>query len=143
MKRFHAGIVFALPALLLSTVFLFSAMRTSAAPQHGFSVKQYEDFHDVLHPLEHEALPQKDFRRIRSKSALLVKRGQAIVKLGVPGGTAEDQKEEFAKGLKTFSKALARFRTDARKGTNAQLKKSYSAVHDSFEMLAGTLPRKM
>lgn len=105
-------------------------------------MKQYEDFHHVLHPLEHEALPKKDFKRIRTKSALLVKRGLAIVELGVPAGTSEDQKEEFAKGLKTFSKALARFKTDARKGTNDQLRTSYSAVHDSFEMLAGMLPRK-
>ena len=142
MKRFHAGIVFALPALLLSTFFLFSAMRAGAAPQHGFSVKQYEQFHDVLHPLEHEALPKRDYRRIRAKSALLVKRGQAIIKLGVPARTGDDQKDEFAKGLKTFNKALARFKTDARNGTNAQLKTSYSAVHDSFEMLAAMLPRR-
>ena len=114
MKKFPAGFVLALPALLLSTVFLFSAKSTDAIThvgqhdkKHGLSVKQYEAFHDVLHPLEHEALPNKDFRRIRAKSALLMKRGLAIVKLGVPGGTGEDQKEEFTKCLNTFSKALA------------------------------------
>jgi len=141
MKRFQAGIAFVLPMLWVF-VLLFSAVTTSAAPQHGFSVKQYEEFHDVLHPLEHEALPKKDYRRIRANSALLVKRGQAVVKLGMPAGMADDQKKEFTKCLNTFSKALARFRTDARKGTNARLKNSYSAVHDSFEMLASTLPRK-
>lgn len=142
MKRYRVGLVIALTALFLPTVFQFSALTANAAPQHGFSVRQYEAFHDVLHPLEHEALPKKDFRRIRAKSALLVTRGRAIVRLGVPAGTSEDQQEEFAKGLTTFSKALAKFKTDARRGTNAQLKKSYSAVHDSFEMLAGMLPRK-
>jgi len=140
IKRFQARIAFVLPTLLVF-VFLFSVATTSAAPQHGFSVKQYEEFHDVLHPLEHEALPKKDYRRIRANSALLVKRGQAIVKLGMPAGMADDQKEEFAKCLNTFSRALARFKTDAKKGKNARLKNSYSAVHDSFEMLAGTLPR--
>ena len=138
MKKINAAFVF---ALFMSTVFLLSVMSANAAPQHGFSVKQYEDFHHVLHPLEHEALPKKDFKRIRTKSALLVTRGRAVVKLGVPAGTSEDQKAEFAKGLKAFSKALTKFRADARRGTNAQLKTSYSAVHDSFEMLAGMLPR--
>lgn len=139
MKKIYAAIVF---ALFLSTLFLLAVISTNAAPQHGFSVKQYEDFHHVLHPLEHEALPKKDFKRIRTKSALLVARGRAIVKLGVPAGTSADQKEEFVKGLETFSKALTKFRADARRGSNAQLKTSYSAVHDSFEMLAGMLPRE-
>ena len=88
---------------------------TSAAAQHGFSVKEYEKFHDVLHPLEHDALPKKDYRRIRSQANLLVKRGNAIVKLGVPSGTSEDKKEEFAKELNSFRKALAKFKADARR----------------------------
>ena len=139
VKRINAAFGF---ALFLSVVFLFSATSANAAPQHGFSLKQYEEFHDVLHPLEHEALPKKDFKRIRTKSAQLVTRGRAIVRLGVPAGTSEEQKVEFAKGLETFSKALTKFRSDARRGSNAQLKTSYSAVHDSFEMLAGMLPRR-
>lgn len=149
MKRFHIDFVNALPALLLSTAFLFSATSTNAAPlleaqhekKHGLSVKQYENFHHVLHPLEHDALPKKDFRRIRAQASLLVKRGKALVKLGLPPGTSEEHKEDFANGLTKFNAALAKFKADARKGTDEQLKASYSAVHDSFEMLAAMLPR--
>jgi hypothetical protein len=115
---------------------------TFAAVQHGFSVKQYEEFHDVLHPLEHEALPQGDYGRIRSNSNTLVKHGREIVKYGVPAGTAEDQQAEFKKELDKFNNALTRFQKHARRGSNAQLKTSYSAVHDSFEMLVSMLPRK-
>ena len=141
MKRYRLASIFVFTALLLSTALLHGAGATSAATQHGFSVKAYEEFHDVLHPLEHDALPKKDFRRIRSQVNLLVKRGNAIIKIGVPSGTGEDKKEEFAKELDSFSKALAKFKADARRGTNDQLKVSYSAVHDIFEMLAGMLPR--
>ncbi len=95
----------------------------------------------MLHSLEHDALPKKDFRRIRAQSSLLVKRGRALAKLGLPRGTSEEHKEDFAKGLTKFSEALSKFKADARKGTNEQLKASYSAVHDSFEMLAAMLPR--
>ena len=115
---------------------------TYAVAQHGFSVKQYEEFHEVLHPLEHEALPKGDYRRIRSNSSVLVKHGREIVKYGVPAGTAEDQQAEFKKELDKFNKALSQFQKHARRGSNAQLKTSYSAVHDSFEMLASMLPRK-
>jgi hypothetical protein len=139
----------ALPALFLSTVFLFSATGTNAGTQHkgqheskhGLSVKEYEDFHSVLHPLEHDALPKKDFRRIRAQSTLLVRRGKALVKLGVPQGTSEEHREDFGKGLIKFNEALAKFKATARKGTDEQLTESYSAVHDSFEMLAAMLPR--
>lgn len=140
MKRFVLSFVFAI-SVLLSPALFSNTNTVNAAPQHGFSVKQYEEFHQVLHPLEHEALPKNNFKRIRTKSALLVARGRAIVRLGVPKGTSDEQKAEFAKGLTSFNKALTKFRANARRGTNDQLKTSYSAVHDSFEMMAGMLPR--
>jgi hypothetical protein len=62
----------------LSAAVLLLCFGTSAAAitQHHFSVKEYEEFHDVLHPLEHEALPNKDYRRIRLQAGELVKRGK-------------------------------------------------------------------
>ncbi len=128
-------------ALILTASILILVGAVNAAPQHGFSVRQYETFHDVLHPLEHEALPNKDFKRIRASSSLLVRRGNAIVMLGIPRGTPKDKRAEFRTELRKFSKALARFRTDARRGTDDQLKTSYSAVHDTFELLASMLPK--
>ena len=108
----------------------------------GWSVKEYELFHDVLHPLEHEALPQGDFKRIRTQARELATRGDAIVKLGIPAGVNEKYHADFRTELNRFNDALTRFRRDAESGTDAQLKESYSAVHDSFEMLAAMLPRK-
>jgi predicted phage gp36 major capsid-like protein len=92
--------------------------------------------------LEHEALPAKDFQRIRSNAADLVRRGEAIVRVGVPKRTAENSREDFRKELKKFKSALSKLRRDAKRGTDAQLENSFSAVHDSFEMLVGMLPRK-
>ncbi len=120
-------------ALLVFSVAVFAAQ---------FSVKEYSEFHEVLHPLEHEALPNKDFQRIRSNAAELVKRGKAIVKVGLPGGTPAKHHEEFRQELKKFDSALASFSQHAQDGTDAQLETSFSAVHDSFEILVGMLPRK-
>ena len=117
------------------------ATPVGTAEEH-FSVREYNVFHDLLHPLEHEALPAKDFQRIRSNAADLVRRGEAIVRVGVPRGTAERYREDFRKEMKKFKNALGRLKKDAKRGTDAQLEASFSAVHDSFEMLAGMLPRK-
>jgi hypothetical protein len=126
--------------LLVATAVAFNT--SARAASDDLSVREYNVFHDLLHPLEHEALPAKDFQRIRSNAADLVRRGEAIVRVGVPRGTAERYVEDFRKELKKFKSALGRLRKDAKRGTDAQLEASFSDVHDSFEMLAGMLPRK-
>lgn len=128
----------------LSTVLVLStsgAMVLSAPLQHGFSVKEYDEFHEVLHPLQHEALPKGDFATIRARSGELIKHGKSIVKLGVPRNTSSERVGDFRKALDKFNKALAKFRTDAKTGSDEQLKVSYSAVHDSFETLADKLEK--
>jgi hypothetical protein len=114
---------------------------TSAANDEGFGVKEYDDFHHVLHHLQHEALPKNDLATIRNRAEELVKLGDAIVKLGVPAKTKPEKVEDFKKGLASFSKVLAKYGADAKSGSDAELKKSYEAVHESFEELADMLPR--
>ena len=116
-------------ALALSALIIFG----------GFGVKEYDSFHDVLHPLEHEALPKGDYARIRSEAKELTKRGDAIVKLGVPSGIKAEKTEHFKKQLDAFAKALVKFSADAESGSDADLKTSYRAVHDIFEDLAHML----
>lgn len=106
--------------------------------QHEFQIAQYERFHDVLQPLEHEALPQKDFRRIREMAGELVTCGKAIVRLGLPDGWGSVRR--FAKARKAFDRSLGRFKLDAKSGSNLRLKKAFAAVHDSFEELEDSLP---
>jgi hypothetical protein len=136
MKRLQKLSVIACAAVLA-----FSLTPAAAAQEH-FSVKEYNSFHELLHPLEHEALPAKDFQRIRSNAGELVRRGKMIVRLGVPKGTAEKNVEDFRAELKKFKTALERLGKNAKHGTDAQLEVSFGAVHDSFEILAGMLPRK-
>jgi hypothetical protein len=127
---------------IVFVVTLFLLLTPAGAAEEHFSVREYNVFHDLLHPLEHEAVPAKDFQRIRKHAADLARRGDAIVRVGIPRGTAERYREDFRKELKKFKTALSKLRKDAKRGTDAQLESSFAAVHDSFEMLAGMLPRK-
>lgn len=137
MKKSQSLFVLSLAAILILS--LAPNASTNALVQRKFRIKEYELFHDVLHPLQHEALPQGDFLRIRMMASEIVTRGKAIVKLGVPEAPKANRRE-FAKALKRFDKALARFKNDARTGSNNRLKESYTAVHDSFEKLADLAP---
>lgn len=139
MKPFRRLSLFAVALLLCSAI---TAAAAASASGEGFGVKEYEDFHHLLHELQHDALPKKDFPRIRSKSGELVKLGEAIVRLGVPDGIAAANVDEFKQALRNFSEALVKFSAAAKGGNDEQLKVSYSAVHNSFETLADLLPRK-
>lgn len=134
--------LFRILSVSMAAALLYSSLAPLAFAGGRDFREDYDHFHDLLHPLEHEALPKKDFARIRANAKELVKRGQAIVKVGVPPGTAENNITEFRKELKKFNAALARFSKDAKRGTNRKLEVSFSSVHDSYEMLMGMLPRK-
>jgi hypothetical protein len=141
MKPFRLAGLLMTSALLCFSITQLPVLGRSAGPGATSGVKEYEEFHELLHPLEHEALPKKDFARIRTNAKELVKRGEAIVKLGVPVGTDKKNVTEFRKELKKFSGALKKFSRDARTGSDKKLEESFSAVHDSYEMLMGMAPR--
>lgn len=127
---------------LLTLAIFVLMVGTVTARDESFSVKEYHDFHEVLHHLHHEALPKNDLATIRSRAKELIALGDKIVKLGVPKGTKAENVEKFKTELGNFSKTLVKYGADAESGTDADLKTSYVAVHDSFEELAHMLPKK-
>lgn len=141
MKSFRLLSLVAALGLIGGLGLPFAHSNSAAGRSELSGVKEYEEFHDVLHPLEHDALPQKDFARIRANAGELVKRGEAIVKLGVPAGMAEKNVAEFREELAKFGEALKTFSKQAKSGSDQELQESFSAVHDSFEMLWGMVPR--
>jgi hypothetical protein len=119
----------------------FGGLNISRASME-MSIKEYEDFHRVLHPLEHEAIPKKDYATIRMRADELIELGNAIVILGVPAGTKSDVVKQFKAELSKFRVALVSFGEAAKNGKDEQVKDAFGAVHDSFEILASMLPRK-
>jgi hypothetical protein len=135
-------------AWMFSLVLLFSYSVTLTAQEEQktekkemkkeFGKAEFEAFHTVLRPLQHKALPAKNFKKIREKSELLVEKGETIVNLGIP--KAIEKTAEYKRALQSFSDALAKYKNDAKSGTDAELKKSYLAVHDLYERLMNFLP---
>jgi hypothetical protein len=135
MKRSQLTTVLLLLTVCILTLAAPKAATNVAVQHGGFGIKEYELFHDVLSPLQHEALPKGDFRRIRSMANELVTRGRAIVKLAVPEAP-KTERRKFTNARRKFNLALARFKADAKRNNDTKLKKSFTAVHDSFEELA-------
>lgn len=131
---------FVLAGLIVTSLVVLTARPTSATPE-SFKIKQYKEFHDVLHPLEHDAMPKNDIGAIRAKASDLVRLGNDIIKLGVPRGTNPELFDTFETELENFNRALKAFATEASEGPDDKVKVTFSAVHDSFETLASMLPR--
>ncbi|HSS22214.1 MAG TPA: hypothetical protein VLL54_19240 [Pyrinomonadaceae bacterium] len=122
-------------AIVGTFILTLVVQNSSSAPVSEQSrAEVYKRFHEVLHPLQHEALPQKNFAEIRRQSGELFKRGKAIVGLGIEQAPA-DLRKEFAKVLRKFDQALNTFSTDAKSGSDDELEKSFSEVHDLYEEL--------
>ncbi len=111
-----------------------------AQDKHGFGVAAFDRFHDVLHPLQHEALPNNDFKTIRTQAATLARLGRPLVKMKAPHNITDRAK--FTSEQKRFGRALRDYQQAAARDNDDELKTSYIAVHDSFEELAQLLPRK-
>ena len=125
---------------LIVSVVLFATSVIVSAEEH-FKIKEYKEFHHLLHMLQHEALPQNDLKTIRAKAEELVKLGDAVVKLGVPKEVKAEHVEGFKTALNKFEKSLGHYGHEAKSGSDNTMKNAYLAVHDSFEELADMLPR--
>jgi cytochrome c556 len=106
----------------------------------AFSNADFDRFHDILHPLQHEALPKNDFATIRREARRLVTAGRPLTRMAVPPGIAETAK--FCEEQARFTDALKRFDRAAQRKDDNALKRSYIQVHDTFEEMAHLLPRR-
>src|SRR5437867_4380702 len=75
--------MFALAVLFSATTLMFAVRAaTNESLMEEFSVKEYEDFHRVLHPLQHEALPKKRLSAHPGQSRGANKTRQSYYKAG-------------------------------------------------------------
>lgn len=135
MKRTQVAVLLLMAVL---TITFAAPHTTNATTPQRFVVEEYQIFYQLLGQLQREALPQRDFQRIRSSANELVARGKAIVKIRLGKGR---KSEEFSDARRKFDRALNAFKSDAKKGNDSRLSNSFTAVHDSFEGLADEAPR--
>ncbi|MDQ3753830.1 MAG: hypothetical protein M3371_03765 [Acidobacteriota bacterium] len=130
-----------LPALAQAQSSAVQKQDEHSQAKHSFGVAEFDRFHDILHPLQHEALPNNDFKLIRESAAELFAAGNALAEHGTPTGVKNAT--DYKAGLKKFRAALKQYEQDAKSGSDEQLRTSYTAVHDTFEELVDLLPRKV
>ncbi len=101
-----------------------------------------KQFHEVLAPIWHTYLPEKNYKAVRESVEPFKKAVDIIMNAPIPD-FYQHKKEQIESGRKAILDAVAEFETTARGTDDAQLEKVSEKVHTAFENLARTLAPRM
>jgi hypothetical protein len=96
----------------------------------GSTVKEVDSFHELLHPLVHEAYPNNDFASIRKALPGLITSAAALNKARLPKELSE-KKEAYGRESKKLMKQLKQL--NGKKMPDEQFGKLFAEMHDTFE----------
>jgi len=127
-------------ALAVFTTASFSQEKEAAKSEHkkgehGFALRELTAFHDVLHPLVHEALPSSDFGSIRKGIDGLLEKAMTIQQAKLPR-KLQGRSKEFKKKAAELVKQLEGMSETKNNVDDATIEKQFNDVHDTFESLA-------
>jgi len=137
-------------AILLSLLFLLVGTNLRAIAQesseathqketaHRIALKELDDFHEMLHPLVHEAYPSKDYAAIRSAMPGLLKEGKKVAKAKLPKEFS-GHKKEFTKHSRTLVAQLQALVKKNKTLTDEQYGEQFMEMHETFEAIADLL----
>ena len=94
------------------------------------SVKELDAFHELLHPLVHEAYPNKDFSTIRKAIPDLIAAAKKLKNASLP---KELKTKEFKKNSSKLLKELTALNKKKDKLTDEEFGKKFMEMHDTFE----------
>ncbi len=112
-----------------------------AKQQHempGVAVKEVDAFHELLHPLVHEAYPAKDFAAIKKGLPGLVDAAVSMKKASLPPKFAA-KKNLYKKHSKKLHQQLTSMNKMKSKLTDDELGKRFMEMHDTFESIMGLM----
>lgn len=119
------------------------AQEKSSSSEHtketkSIVAKKLDEFHELLHPLVHEAYPKKDFAAIRKGLPGLVTAGIAVKKASLPKEMAT-KKNDFNKTSKKLVRQLTDLNKNKTKLSDEKFGEMFMEMHDTFEELMGMM----
>ena len=93
------------------------------------SVKELDAFHESIHPLVHELMPEKDFKGVRAKLPDLLKSAKAVSATKLPKALAAKQEAYAALGKQLVKQVTTLQKTK----DNVAFEKLFDEMHMTFE----------
>lgn len=97
-------------------------------------VPELDDFHDVMHPIWHDAYPNKDFEALKKYVDEVNEKAKAVYSAQLPGINREKQLK-WNEGVIKFQAAVEEFNKTAQADDNEGLLKAAENLHTNYEML--------
>ncbi|SYZ72590.1 exported hypothetical protein [Candidatus Zixiibacteriota bacterium] len=101
-----------------------------------------KQFHDVVRPIWHTYLPEKNYKAIRESVEPFQKSVQILMEAPIPD-YFQHKKEQIEAGRKAIADAIAAFDTVAKKNDDAELEKAVENAHTAFENLVRVISPRM
>ena len=111
--------------------------QTSATTENSL-LQAMDEYHRVLRPLMHQALPNQDVAAFKANAAALLQCAEKVAAADVPEKFTA-QKNEIAGRTKTLLEKTRAFHDRCQSGTDAEIFDSFTAAHDNYEALADIL----
>ena len=100
----------------------------------GTSVKELDAFHELLHPLVHDAYPKKDFETIKKGVPDLITSATVLTGVSLPKELSA-KKSTFKKDAKKLVKQLKDLDKKGKALSDKEYGKKFMEMHDTFEKL--------
>lgn len=98
------------------------------------TVKELDEFHDLLHPLVHDAYPNNDFTAIKKAMPDLIEEATELKKATLPKEFSA-KKSAFRKEAKKLLKQLQELKKKEKTFSDETYGKKFMEMHDTFEKM--------
>lgn len=98
-------------------------------------VQAMDDYHRVLRPLMHQALPDQNVAAFKENSEALLQQAEKIDQAVIPEKFA-DQRDKIEPLCKSILEKTRRFHESTGVGSDEQIFDAFLAAHDEYEVLA-------
>lgn len=102
--------------------------------ERAVTIQEVEAFHELLHPLVHQALPGRDAEAIRKGLPGLLAAAAAIQRADVPRTMAK--RNAFRKEAKVLQRQVEKLNKSKGRISDDELFRRFEAMHETFEALS-------
>lgn len=97
-------------------------------------VKEVDTFHELLHPLVHDAYPNKDFAAIKKALPELITSATKMKNANLPKGLSS-KRDQYKRGAKKLLAQLKELNKKKATLNDESLGKKFMEMHDTFESI--------
>lgn len=120
--------------LLLFAVFALNLSSHAQTQDTVWHVPELDAFHDVMHPLWHDAYPAKDYDAFKKMVDEVNIKAKAVYSATLPG-IQRDKQLKWNEGVIKFQQSVENYGKYAAANENENLLKSAEDLHSNYEML--------